>query len=250
MNETDLSSTENIETTSSLIITTSSKLTTTAPSIESYDYSNLFLGGDEDTTVEEASGDDYISDWFSGEDDYNYDSSLPSGNSESLPILFNEGYDLSAFNITKLDYQPQIWDAQQAFNSKVLGRIYLVVPGAIVGLVLGVTLWAMFTLIMRSFSRAKKRIFNDPNDEETKNEDNIEMTTVEIGGEEVLQENSSISSSTQVIIEGRPTALSPGDSESLTSSSGMGKSNSDILSSDAVSSEDLAKISSSSNSDL
>merc|ERR1712179_892822 len=67
---------------------------------------------------------------------------------------------VARFNRSNLHYQPEIWDPQKAFIDKVAWKTYLVLPAMLVGILVGLVIWTIFTLVMRMTSKAKKSVLH------------------------------------------------------------------------------------------
>ena len=144
------------------------------------------------TSTETSSPDYSFEDDYVLDDDYQYDYSVweeherqqEAGYQDLLEKIQNKVKiepDLSTFDIfvdgnriSREDLfvqDPPGWDPKSEFLSQVVGKLYLVVPALLVGILIGLTIWSVYLFSFKLCYRVKQRIFRkkqDPKSDEQK----------------------------------------------------------------------------------
>merc|ERR1712080_551296 len=79
--------------------------------------------------------------------------------SQFPPGLVRLPYNFSGLQFIELTEVPRVWNARDAFMEQVGYKLYMFLPAAIAGVLLGIIIWVFALLLLRTYGLIRTRLF-------------------------------------------------------------------------------------------
>jgi len=75
------------------------------------------------------------------------------------PGIFSIPYNFTGLQMRELTEPPRVWNAREAFMEQVGLKLYMFVPAAVCGVILGIIIWVCFMFCLRAYGRIRQYFF-------------------------------------------------------------------------------------------
>jgi len=82
-------------------------------------------------------------------------------------------YNFTGLQMRELTEPPQVWNAREAFMQQVGMKLYMFVPAAVCGVILGIIIWVCFMFCLRVYGRFKQHLWGPKSN--TKEVEDLEL---------------------------------------------------------------------------